>query len=87
MGVITEHDMLSLFSSDEKNEKKIRRVADLMTLDPIVCRKDENIGEILEKIRESGIRRLPVVNQKQLIGEVTLRHLMEKYYSMFLFRR
>jgi CBS domain-containing protein len=87
MGVITEHDMLSLFSSGNDNKNIIKTVANLMTSNPVTCQKDENIGEILERIQESGIRRLPVVKQKKLIGEITLRHLMEKYYSMFLFRR
>lgn len=85
MGVITEHDVLSLFSV--KNKKEARKAEDLMRPNPITCKKDETVRDVLEKIKKYGIRRLPVVEGNKLVGEITLRHLIEKYYSLFLFRR
>jgi len=85
IGVITEHDVLSLFSG--KNKKEVKKIEDLMTPNPIICRKNEKVSDVLEKVEKHGIRRLPVVDGKKLIGEITLRHLIEKYYSLFLFRK
>jgi CBS domain-containing protein len=85
LGIITEHDVLSLFSV--KNQKEVRKAKDLMRSNPITSKRDETIGDTLKKINKYGIRRLPVVEGNKLIGEVTLRHLIEKYYSLFLFRK
>ncbi|KAA0003791.1 MAG: CBS domain-containing protein [Thermoplasmata archaeon] len=85
VGVITEHDALSLLRGERKQE--VKKVEELMTPNPITCRKDEKVKEILKKMKKYGVRRLAVVDGKKIVGEINLRHLIEKYYSLFLFRK
>lgn len=79
-GIITEHDALELFN----NFNEEWRAKDLMKKDIIFCKKDEKIEDVIEKIRKNKVRRLPVIENEQLIGEITLRLLIEKFYSLLL---
>ena len=78
VGVITEHDALHIF--DEFSEDM--KAGDVAEKNIIFCRKDEKVKEVIEKIRKYNVRRLPVVEDGRIIGEVTLRLLIEKFYSL-----
>ncbi len=77
-GVITEHDVLNLF---EKFDENIR-AGEFSTKKVISCNKEDKISDIINKMKESNVRRLPVVEKGKIVGEITLRHLIEKYYSL-----
>ncbi|KAA0015067.1 MAG: CBS domain-containing protein [Thermoplasmata archaeon] len=77
-GVITEHDILNLF---EKFNENIR-AGEFSTKKVISCSKEDKISDIIVKMKESNVRRLPVVEGERIVGEITLRHLIEKYYSL-----
>jgi len=79
-GVITEHDILPLFKKFEEGMK----AKDLARKELIICNKENRIEEIIDKIIKNKVRRLPVVENGKIIGEITLRHLIEKFYSLLL---
>lgn len=76
-GIITEHDALKLIDGYEEDMK----AKDLMTSRLITANPNEKIENIIEKMIKNGFRRIPVIENKRLIGEITLRHLIEKLYS------
>ena len=76
-GIITEHDALKLIDGYEEDMK----AKDLMTSRLITANPNEKIENIIEKMTKNGFRRIPVIENKRLIGEITLRHLIEKLYS------
>jgi len=78
VGIITEHDALHLFENFSGNI----RAEDVAKKDIIYCTKNEKVGEVIEKIKKYNVRRLPVVEEGKLIGEITLRLLIEKFYSL-----
>lgn len=78
LGVITEHDVLRIIENfDEKMKAK-----DFARKDLITCSRDEKISDVIKKIKKYGVRRIPVVENGKIIGEITLRHLIEKVYSL-----
>ncbi len=79
MGIITEHDVLGLFE-DFKVDLKAE---DIMKKDLITCSKHDKIKDVIDKIKKYKVRRLPVIENDKIIGEVTLRHLIEKFSSFF----
>ena len=85
VGVITEHDVLLLLKGGQK--KEVKKVEDLMTPNPVTCNRGEKVKDAIKKMIKHGIRRLAVVDEKKIVGEINLRHLMEKYYSLFLFHK
>lgn len=93
-GVITEHDVLSILapkhlpsyvfgmpdiSSIQYGTVKIAE--DIMANKIITCKPDEKILDALMKMVKYKLRRLPVVDDKKLVGELTLHQLIRKYYG------
>jgi predicted transcriptional regulator len=94
MGVITEHDVLSILAPKELPSyvfgmPDIRSIQhgtakiaeEIMHRKVISCRPDEKIIDVLERMTIHGLRRLPVLEDKKIIGEITLHQLIRKYYS------
>lgn len=77
-GVITEHDVLNFLDMLQRDMK----ADDLARKDVITCERQDSIAHIIEQIRTHNVRRLPVVEKGKLVGEITLRHLIEKVYSL-----
>jgi len=93
-GVITEHDVLSIlapkhFPSYVFGMPDIRSIQhgtaktaeDIMCHRIIDCGPDEKIIDALIKMMKNRLRRLPVVEDKKIIGELTLHQLIRKYYG------
>ena len=91
-GVITRQDVLeilapprtsySMFSVQHYKVRGTKSIAeDVMNKNPITARCDEKIVEVLQKMMKHRIRRLPVVDKNnKIIGEITLQHLIHKFY-------
>lgn len=92
VGVITRQDVLeilapprtsySMFSVPRYKVRGTKSIAeDVMSKDPIITKCDEKIVEVLQKMIKHRIRRLAVVDKdKKIIGEITLKHLIHKFY-------
>jgi predicted transcriptional regulator len=92
VGVITRHDVLQILAppralyamfSFAKSyfHGTIGKVEDIMTKEPIICKPDDKIVDVLQKMIRHGIRRVAVVVDRKIVGEITLRHLICKYYK------
>ena len=47
-------------------------VADLMTPNPVSCRKDETADSVLQKMTNGRFRHMPVIEDGQLVGIITI---------------
>ncbi len=94
VGVITEHDVLSTlapkdFPSYVFGMPDIRSIqhgtaktaGDVMANKVITCEPDEKIVDALMKMVKYKLRRLPVLKDKEIVGELTLHQLIRKYYG------
>ncbi len=94
IGVITEHDILTTLSPKDFSpyvfgvpdirslqHGTVKTAEDIMSTKIITCKPDEKIIDILKRMRKYQLRRLPVVKNKKLIGEITLHRLIQKYYK------
>ena len=91
-GVITRHDVLEILAPPRTSYSmfsvplyKVRginsKAEDVMNRDPITSSCDEKIVEVLQKMIKHRIRRLPVVDKNnKIIGEMTLQHLIHRFY-------
>lgn len=93
-GVVTEHDVLSILAPKNlpsyvfgmPDIKSIhhgtaKTAGDIMCSRLITCTEDDKIQHVLETMIKSRSRRLPVVKDKKIIGEITLHQLIIKYYD------
>lgn len=94
VGVITEHDVLAIlapkhFPSYVFGIPDIRSIQhgtaktaeDVMAKKIITCNPDEKIIDALTRMLEFKLRRVPVIKDKKIIGELTLNQLIRKYYD------
>jgi predicted transcriptional regulator len=97
VGVITESDTIQLFAppytpfqSFEKPSLQSLQYGrpitaeDIMSKQPVTTKPDEQILEVLAKMRQHKIKQLPVIDENaQLIGEISLSHLIQEYSKHF----
>jgi predicted transcriptional regulator len=94
VGVITEHDALSVLAPKEFpsyvfgmpdirsiQHGTVKTAEDIMHRKVISCGPDDKIIDVLEKMTIHRLRRLSVLEDKKIIGELTLHQLIRKYYN------
>ena len=94
VGVITEHDVLSILAPkhfpsyvfgmpdiSSIQHGTAKTAENIMCHRLIDCGPDEKIIDALIKMMKHKLRRLPVVEGKKIIGELTLHQLIRKYYA------
>ena len=60
-----------------------KTVADIMSPDPITLREEESLADIEDEMQRLGLRHLPVVDGKKLIGLVTHRDILRWSLNRF----
>jgi predicted transcriptional regulator len=94
VGVITEHDVLSILAPKDFptfvfgmpdissiQHGTAKNAGDIMTNKIISCIPDEKIIDALMRMVKFRLRRLPVIKDNKLVGELTLHQLIRKYYA------
>lgn len=66
-GIITDRD-LAIKVIAARRDPREARVGEVMTANPIVCSPDDEIQKALETMARNQVRRLPVVEQRRVIG-------------------
>lgn len=74
VGLLTVKDVVSSCSNFLKGVK----VRDVMTRDPVVISVDDTIGKAVSLMRDVGVSRLPVVDNNELRGIITLHDLITR---------
>jgi len=68
VGVLTDRDIVVSVVAREVDPRTVR-VGDIMTPDPVLAAEWESMEAALQKMRQFGVRRLPVVNgYRELVG-------------------
>ena len=94
VGVITEHDVLSILTPKKfpsyvfgipdfisLKHGTANTAEDVMHSEVIGCSPDEKIIDALMKMVKYELRRLPVLEDSIIIGELTLHQLIRKFYE------
>ena len=43
----------------------------------IKCSPEEKVGDVLKKMVNAGLRRLPIVKNDEIVGEITTRYIIQ----------
>jgi len=94
VGVITEKDFLNVLAPPKispytfgfPNIKSLRHgtaevAEDIMSKRLVTCSSCTAVGEVLELMTSYQVRRIPVVEDHNLVGEITLAALLRKFYE------
>lgn len=75
-GIVTERDCLRHLA-DENADSKTTRVADIMTSDIIVANPNQTVSGCLNIMTEKRFRHLPVVENKKIVGILSIGDLVK----------
>jgi CBS domain-containing protein len=77
VGVLTDRDIVVGVVAREVDPKTVR-VGDIMTPDPVLTVEWESMEAALQKMRQFGVRRLPVVNgYRELVGVLAMDDVLK----------
>ena len=76
VGIFSERDIMKRVVARSLDPQKTR-VEEVMSTELIVGSPDEDIVQIESKMKQAGIRHLPIIHQDQLIGILSLRDLLQ----------
>jgi len=89
-GVITESDILRLIAphrlpkyvfgkrySVSLHHGTARKACDVMHKQIITCSPEDKVGEALLRMVNAGLRRLPVVENDEIVGEITTHYIIQ----------
>jgi len=75
VGIVTESDIIGKVVANKKDPEKVT-VEDVMTRNIIFTTPDETLDDAAEKMVENKIKRLPVLDDKKLVGIITATDLI-----------
>ena len=72
IGIVTDRDLALRIAAKGRDSRKTA-VREIMTKDPFVVSKDDTLCSVVERARDCGVRRMPVVDSnKKLVGIITM---------------
>ena len=78
VGILTDRDIVIEVLAKEIDPKSLM-VKDIMSTDLSMADEDDTVLEVLDKMVDIGVRRMPIVNRDQeLIGIVSIEDLIEE---------
>ena len=75
IGIITDRDLVISVMAEKENPDEVT-VEQVMTKNPVIIDEDTDIFDMLRKLSEHSIRRLPVTNRGKLTGIVSVDDLI-----------
>ena len=76
VGIFSERDVMNRVVAKDQNPQKTT-VEQVMTKELIIGEPDENIEQILIRMKQANIRHLPIIEQGKLIGIISFRDLLQ----------
>lgn len=70
-GILTERDIVVRVLAEER-EPLVAFVRDIATLDPVTCGPEEDVADVLARMRESEVQHLPVCEAGEVVGMISL---------------
>jgi len=80
VGVFSERDVLRLIHNRGEGFGRLR-VADVMTAGPVTCRLEDDVDDVMGKMSERHIAKVPVLSDDQLVGVVSVGDVVKVLYD------
>ncbi len=82
VGLLTQRDCLTVAFETRYYEDIVGRVEDYMTRDVETVAADTTLIEVIERFYQSSRRRFPVLEQNQLVGQISRRDVLRAFLEM-----
>jgi CBS domain-containing protein len=73
VGMLTDRDIVVALLAKDTSHLRDLDVGDVLTREVVTAREDDDVGEVLQRMRREGVRRMPIVDGRgALVGIFTL---------------
>ena len=80
IGVVSERDVIRLIHREGESAAE-RRISTVMTCNPVTCRTDDLVDEVMGLMSERRIAKVPVVEDGALVGVVSVGDVIKVMYD------
>ena len=80
VGMFSERDVLRVIHGRGEGFARLR-VVDLMTGHPVTCGLDDDVNDVMGKMSERHIAKVPVVSDSELVGIVSVGDVIKVLYD------
>jgi len=80
IGIFSERDVLRLIHNRGEGFGRLR-MSDVMTRDPVTCNLDDDVDDVMGKMSERHIAKVPVTNGAQLVGVVSVGDVVKAVHD------
>ncbi len=80
VGIFSERDVLRLIHNRGEGFGRLR-VADVMTGGPVTCSLDDDVNDVMGKMSERHIAKVPVLSDDKLVGVVSVGDVIKVLYD------
>ncbi|NTV23123.1 MAG: CBS domain-containing protein [Nanoarchaeota archaeon] len=82
LGILTEQDLVYKVVAGQLDPSKAK-VSDIMTARVITISPDKDIYDAIMKMAQMNVRRLPVIDGKELVGMITMKDILRLEPELF----
>jgi CBS domain-containing protein len=80
VGIFSERDVLRIIHNRGENFGRMP-IADVMTRDPITCAMSDDVDDVMGKMSERRIAKVPVLDGQELVGVVSVGDVIKVMYD------
>jgi CBS domain-containing protein len=80
IGIFSERDVLRVIHNKGESFARLP-VCDLMTRDPVTCRMDDDVEEVMGQMSERRIAKVPVTEESELVGIVSVGDVIKAVHD------
>ena len=80
VGVFSERDVLRLIHNRGEGFGRLR-IAEVMTAGPTTCSPDDEVDDVMGKMSDRHIAKVPVVSGEQLVGVISVGDVIKVLYD------
>ncbi len=80
VGIFSERDVLRGIHNGGERFGRVR-VAEVMTREPVTCRLDDDVDDVMGKMSERRIAKLPVIDGQAIVGIVSVGDVIKVMYE------
>jgi len=80
IGIFSERDVLRLIHNRGEGFGRLR-VCDVMTSNPVTCQLDDDVDDVMGKMSDRHIAKVPVTTGEQLVGIVSVGDVIKALHD------
>ena len=80
VGIFSERDVLRIIHNRGEGFGRLR-ISDVMTRQPVTCRLEDDVDDVMGKMSERNIAKVPVLADEQLVGVVSVGDVVKVLFD------